>query len=335
MKTVIAAGLGGVAALAIAMPAGAAASASTPSAIGTPAPTSTPVWTSAFTAFGPLSLPIESLERPALMQARAAVASHAADPSSGDAYCYGTPPPVVAHDLIVPPTDPSGNPNICVAIGTQVGHDVVVEPAPTSDAGMYALLSDDMQVGHDVVVGANGTAGLIAGSVGHDLSGEDPFAVEVVGDGTTTPVTRAVIGHSILVDGSNQGVVSCGTNVGQDVVLDDDAGMIIGDQDDGCAGDGGGLLVGHDFVADDNNGGYTTDISDNTPAYGGGIGHDFTALNDTSIVSPSGPIVENNAIAHDALCNPPATTDGPDAPNQVGHSDNGCNAWVGQSPPAP
>lgn len=115
--------------------------------------------------------------------------------------------------------------------------------------------------------------------------------------------------------------------------------MLIGDSDDqsdyvgnpyGCDAYGGGVQVGHDFVADDNNGGPYVDIADNSPdnpAGAGGVGHDFFALNDSSTAS-SGPIVENNAIANDAVCNPPATTDGPDAPNQVGGNDEGCNAWV-------
>jgi hypothetical protein len=309
----------------------ASASASTPAALGSGASTSTDAWMKAFTAFGALSQPFASMEPAAHAGVRPAVAASTMDPPNGDVYCYGSAPPVVPHDLIVPATDPSGNPNVCVAIGTQVGHDVIVEPASSSGDG---LLAYNIKVDHDVTGGANSVIGLLAGSVGHDAKATDPLAFEIVGDPTTTPATRAQVTHDVRVDGSNQGVILCGTNVNHDVVLDNDFGMIIGDEDAGCDGFGEGVLVAHDFKANDNVGG-PTDISDNTPAFGGAVGHDFTALNDQYLTPGSGPVVENNAIGKDATCNPAATTDGPDAPNQVGGNDRGCNAWVGQPPQGP
>lgn len=345
MKKGIFAGIGSAAALLLAMPA--AAVGNGPAATtGSLAPASTfgGGAFSAFTAFGPLSVPMEKLLQQGLTTTRAAAArsNSASSPNkpdaNGDVYCYFPvpAPPVVPHDLIVP-SMPDGSTNACVAIGTQVGHDVIVEPAASGSGN--GLLSNDLTVGHDVRAGDNSIVGLAGGTVSHDVSIQNPLAAEVVANTNDIPLTRAVIGHDLRVTGSAGGVVACGTNVGQDVFLNNDFGMIVGDSNDqsdffgdplGCDGYGGGVLVGHDLTADNNNGGPIVDISDNSPnnpAGAGGIGHDFFARNDSSTAS-SGPVVENNAIAKNATCDPPATSDGPDAPNQVGGKDNGCNAWA-------
>jgi hypothetical protein len=234
-----------------------------------------------------------------LNPALAPVSSTLAPDSNGDVTCSGTlgspgfAPASVPNDLIVPAGE------VCIAPdGTTVGHDVIVEP------------------GADL-----GTGGI---TVGFDVIGENPDAIEI-GD-FNRGSARSFIGHDVNVSGATSGAFLqevCNATVGHDIIWRNDgvnAGLSVGDLDFYC--------LGTDYVGSNgiflNNQGLINEISDNHPANGGGgFGQNLIVQNNTNVV------VESNAIgdACEQHNNHPYTNNDGDStgPNTAGHSIGSCN----------
>lgn len=219
-------------------------------------------------------------------------ASPAATPDpNGDVTCTGLAPPVVPHDLIVPPGVQ------CGAVDSTIGHDLLVEPT--------------------------GRLVAVRVTVGHDIIGDRPDFVELQNGGV-----RSVIGHDLIVNGE-QGFLNivglvCNAQINHNLVWRNSTGVadIFGDADLFCRS-GGQVQVGHDGVFQGNAEPAGLEISDNNLANNGGFGHDLSVL-DNGLTT-----VESNSIGHDChqQNNHPYTNDDGDSTgaNTAGHDVDACN----------
>jgi plastocyanin len=222
------------------------------------------------------------------------IGASAASADPGNVVCNGTVTGDVPHDLIVP----AGDTFCFIPPGTQIGHDVIVQPG--------GRLWDQQ------------------GSVGHDITANQPAGIAI--GGFDTPQGGSV-GHDITILGVTgngpRGGVNwlCNTHVGHDVTIANSASTAgkwdIGDLEPECGG--GGITTGHDLNVVNN--ANQVDVSDNNeglPPPPFAIGHDLNVLGNALP-----PIVESNSARHDANCQSDHTTDGDGVPNVAGHN-NSC-----------